>query len=78
LSRATCFGSPNSCGTLGVTDGTVSQNWNVAGGVFLKVCDSSCTLSSVRGMPNNMMFQELIVSSQVLFFTTHAGMPEFQ
>lgn len=47
LSRTGCSGSPNSCGTLGVFDGTVSQNWNVAGGVFLKVCDSSCTLSSV-------------------------------
>jgi len=26
LSRTGCFGSSNSCGTFGVTDGTVSQN----------------------------------------------------
>lgn len=73
LSRTGCFGSPNSCGTFGVTDGTVSQNWNVAGGVSLKVCDSSCTLSSVRGMPNNIMFQELIVSqlSGSLLYHSH-------
>jgi len=61
LSRTGCFGSPNSFGTFGVTDGTVSQKWNVAGVVSPKVCDSSCTLSSVRGMPSDIMFQELIV-----------------
>ena len=48
-----------------------SQNWNVAGGVSVKVCDSSCTLSSVWGMPNNnVVFQELNVcqlSGSVLY-----------
>ena len=40
LSMTGCSGNPDSCDTFGVTDGTMSQNCSVAGGVSLKVCDS--------------------------------------